>query len=224
MPANKTIRDELDAIANDVDVVANVIAAMRQGAIPTWPTWRTRWRSYVIGAAELALEADILAPGTNCSRPNSARTRSMLASTIDATVISSAVEDWKQGNWYCLLIRPIDALRAHHACDSRVRLWRSGSLSVVPLQRHSRRKRASFVALVPSIASERVTVRRVATMWHKTVERHTKAVDKAANEQVGRHVESSIELMVQCVTRMIISTHKTDRISSAFGLARRSAI
>jgi hypothetical protein len=67
LPSSKTIRDELYAIADDENFLENVIAAMSQGAIRNKADLGDllrRMRSYVVGAAELALEADTLAPCT----------------------------------------------------------------------------------------------------------------------------------------------------------------
>jgi hypothetical protein len=205
MPSSKTIRDELYAIADDESFLANVIAAMSQGAIRNKADLGDllrRMRSYVVGAAELALEADTLAPCTEMTLRMQCAMMTARLSVVktvfdanqidDATTAAFASNSHAPSNGGAIDATPRAALtascrvpskngskgmptrrraspignvclcgdrqgsrglrkrricsrvhddasrlRAHHACDSRVRLWRSGSLSVVPLRRHS---------------------------------------------------------------------------------------
>jgi hypothetical protein len=108
MPSSKTIRDELYAIADDESFLANVIAAMSQGAIRNKADLGDllrRMRSYVVGAAELVLN-EIPVPHTEMTlRMQCAALTSSLGllktkfgAEVDSTAIQSAVEEWKLGN------------------------------------------------------------------------------------------------------------------------------
>jgi archaellum component FlaC len=108
LPSSKTIRDELYAIADDENFLANVIAAMSQGAIRNKADLGDllrRMRSYVVGAAELVLN-EIPVPHTEMTlRMQCAALTSSLGllktkfgAEVDSTAIQSAVEEWKLGN------------------------------------------------------------------------------------------------------------------------------